>query len=225
VISVNAGTNWNDKYNFIEIKPQFQFYEIFANWYKQKSQRKDEISFSREGFRPLIVDTKQFPGRTGQANTETDLVKAIDYDALTSWTALMAEWYFNTHRMLNGTMTIIGQNTYIGVGDNVKINANLISPTPNISIGSVTNNTNNYMLAHVENIQHSFTVNEEGARQFITTIQFVRGILVTANGQPINGGTLDRYASSLSPEQNKNTTNTVSTSDPSDPDPQKVRGT
>jgi hypothetical protein len=227
VISVNAGTNWNDKYNFIEIKPQFQFYEIYAKWYKQKAQRSDANAFSREGFRPLIVDTKQFPAKVGHgaAESENDLIKAINYDALTSWTALMAEWYFNTHRLLNGTMTIIGQNTYIGVGDNIKINADLISPTPNLTSSSVNNQTNNYLLAHVENVQHSFTVKENGARQFITTIQFVRGILVEANGQPINGGLLDRYASSMSPADDKNTTNTVSTSDTSDPDPQKVRGT
>jgi hypothetical protein len=133
--------------------------------------------------------------------------------------------------MLNGTMTIIGQNTYIGVGDNIQINADLISPTPNLTITSNKNNTNNYLLAHVENVQHSFTVNEEGARQFITTIQFVRGILVNSNGQPINGGTLDRYATNadnqagLSPAQDKNTLNTTSTSDVSDPATQKVRGT
>ena len=29
VISVNAGTNWRDKYNFVEIKPQFQEMKVF----------------------------------------------------------------------------------------------------------------------------------------------------------------------------------------------------
>jgi hypothetical protein len=225
VISVNAGTNWGDKYNFVEIKPQSQAFDVYAFWYKDLSQQWDPNAFSREGFRPLIVDTKQFPISLSQTSID---ILTVDWNQIRSWVSLLKEWYFDTHRMLNGTMTIIGQNTYIGVGDNIQINADLISPTPNLTITSNKNNTNGYLLAHVENVQHSFTVNEEGARQFITTIQFVRGILVNSNGAPINGGTLDRYATNplgLSPEQDRDTLNTVSTSDDTDPDPQKVRGT
>lgn len=222
VISINAGTNWNDKYNFVEIKPQFQSFAVFANWYKQKSQKFDSTAFSREGFRPLILDTKQFPGRPGQTQLTSD---AVNWDALTSWTGLLAEWYFNTHRMLNGSMTIIGQNNYIGVGDNIRINADLISPTPNLKAQSLVDGTNSYMLAHVESVANSFTVSPDGSRQFITTIQFVRGILVYENGQPVDGGALDRDASSIQDFEEKNTQNVISTSDNSDPDPIKVRGT
>ena len=225
VISVNAGTNWGDKYNFVEIKPQSQAFDVYAFWYKDLSQQWDPNAFSREGFRPLIVDTKQFPISPSQTSVD---ILTVDWNQIRSWVSLLKEWYFDTHRMLNGTMTIIGQNTYIGVGDNIQINADLISPTPNLTLTSNKNNTNGYLLAHVENVQHNFTVNEDGARQFITTIQFVRGILVNSNGQPINNGVLDRYATNplgLSPTQDKNTVNAFSTSDVSDPDPKKVIGT
>lgn len=222
VISINAGTNWNDKYNFVEIKPQFQSFAVFANWYKQKSQKFDTTAFSREGFRPLIVDTKQFPGRPGQVELTAD---AVNWDALSAWSALLAEWYFNTHKMLNGTMTLIGQNQYIGVGDNVLINADLISPTPNLKAQSLVDGTNSYMLAHVESVNQSFTAGPDGARTYVTTIQFVRGILVYENGQPVGSGTLDTYASAIQDFEEKNTQNVISTSDSSDPDPQKVRGT
>lgn len=226
VISINAGTNWGDKYNFVEIKPQFQSFEVFANWYKTKSQKADTTAFSREGFRPLIVDTKQFPGATIKKKLgEQTSITGVDFDQLAGWSNLLAEWYFDTHRMLNGTMTIIGQNEYIAVGDNVKINADLINPTANLNAAAVQNKTNNYLLAHVESIQHSFTVQSDGARQFITTIQFVRGILVNGKGSPIGRGTLDKFASSLSSSDEKNTKNIVSTSEADDPDPKKVKGT
>jgi hypothetical protein len=218
VISVNAGTNWGDKYNFVEIKPQMQGFETFANWNKTLSQKADTSSFSREGFRPLIVDTKQFPIQVTNKSLE------VKWEQLAGWAKLLTEWYFDTHRMLNGTMQIIGQDTYIGVGENIKINADLISPTPNLNSGAVQNKTNNYLLAHVEGVQHSFTVQPDGARQFITTIQFVRGILVNNRGVAIGRGTLDKFASSISTSDERNTKNTVTTSEKDDPDPQKVRG-
>lgn len=226
IIRVNAGTNWGDKYNFVEIKPQFQQFEVFANWYKTKSQKADTTAFSREGFRPLIVDTKQFPGATvkKKLGEQADL-SAVDFNQLAGWSNLLAEWYFDTHRMLNGTVTIIGQNAYIGVGDNIKINADLINPTPNLNAGAVQNKTNNFLLAHVENIQHSFTVQPDGARQFITTIQFVRGILVSDRGVAIGRGTLDKFASSVATKDERNSKNVLSSSEVDDPDPQKVKGT
>lgn len=226
IIRINAGTNWGDKYNFVEIKPQFQDFEVFANWYKQKSQKLDKTAFSREGFRPLIVDTKQFPGASFKKKLgEQASITGVDFNKLESWSNLLAEWYFDTHRMLNGSMVIIGQNQYIAVGDNIKINADLINPTPNLNMGAVQNKTNNFLLAHVENVQHSFTVQPDGARQFITTIQFVRGILVSDRGVAIGRGTLDKFSSSISTNDEKNSKNVVSTSEPDDPDPQKVKGT
>lgn len=219
IISVNAGTNWRDKYNFIEIKPQIQDFEIFANWYKQKVQVSDPKAFQREGFRPLIVETKQFPGGgnsvTGYAN----------FDALSSWTKLMKEWYFDTHRMLNGTIIMVGQNNYIGVGENIKFNADLVNPTPNMNSTAFKNKSNAYILGHVESVSHSFTVKPDGARTYITTVQFVRGILVDGSNVNIGKGTLDQFADSLQPADQRNSKNTLSTSDELDPDPQKVRGT
>lgn len=228
IISVSAGTNWNDKYNFVEIKPQFQIFEAFQNWIKRKAQKADHSAFAREGFRPLIAETKQWPARANSqpiGNTADSAFQAeVDFDQLTGWSNLLQEWFFNTHTMLSGTITIIGQDAYIGVGDNIKFNADLISPTPNMTSASVSAGTNNYLLAHVENISHSFTVSDAGARQFMTTIQFVRGIFVDSNNRPISQGTLDKFASASTTVQETNTTNIVSTSVLEDPDPQHVKG-
>lgn len=220
VISVNAGTNWRDKFNFVEIKPQFQEFAVVANWYKQKSQVFDPNAFEREGFRPLIFDTKQFPsaGKTGSPDS------GVDWNQLELWAKLMKEWYFGTHRMLNGTIVIHGTTEYIGVGNNIKFDAGLVSPTPNINNETRKRDRNQFILAHVENVSHSFSVNAEGARTYRSTVQFVRGIIVDENNNNVGEGLLDQKTSLSSSQDDKNTLNINSTSDTQDPDPQKVRG-
>ena len=215
VKSVNAGTNWRDKYNFIEIKPDFQDFSIFANWYKQKSQVFDEKSFEREGFRPLIVGTRQFPSAGLKKASENQV--NVDWDQLKTWAIAMREWYFNTHRMLNGTLVMTGSTEYIGVGDNIKFDAGLINPTPNINYDAVKKQKNQSILAHVESVTHSFAINGD-ARTYTTTIQFVRGILVDGDNIISGRGTLDKYTDSITDKNDKNTNNTVSTSTEADPD-------
>lgn len=214
VRSVNAGTNWRDKYNFIEIKPDFQDFNIFANWYKQKSQVFDEKAFEREGFRPLIVGTRQFP--TAGLKPGADSKVNVDWDQLVVWARLMREWYFNTHRMLNGTIVMQGTTEYIAVGDNIKFDAGLINPTPNINDNTVKAGKNQSILAHVENVTHNFAINGD-ARAYTTTIQFVRGIIVNGDNVIAGRGTLDKYATSVPTASDKNTKNTIGFSTDGDP--------
>lgn len=226
VISLNAGTNWRDKFNFIEIKPQFQEFTVVANWYKQKSQVFDPEAFKREGFRPLIFDTKQFPSGDDKSGLPEDV--GIDWSKLQVWCELLREWYFGTHRMFNGTLVLHGSTEYIGVGDNIRFDAGLLNPNPNINYATKKANKNEFILAHVEGVSHSFTVGQDGARSYRTTISFVRGIVVNQNNVNVGEGMLDQFASgdkALSQKDDRNKLNTVSTSDSSDPDPQKIRGT
>jgi hypothetical protein len=228
VTSIDMGTNWRDKYNFIEIRPQFQDFEILQGWTAQKSQSADSNAFNREGFRPLIVGTKQFPVDPSKSGS------TYNAELLTSWIALLKEWYFDTHRLLNGTLTMRGTSEYIGVGNNILFEAGLINPTMNLNNGTTTNKSTNYILAHVENVGHSFTVNSDGTRTYVTTIQFVRGITVNkSNGgyTLVGSGSLDKLASAQTESAYNNSVNTFGTSDglsnptrPIDPDPRKLRG-
>lgn len=214
IISINAGSNWRDKYNFIEIKPEFQDFNIIANWTKQKSQVYDAKSFEREGFRPLIIETKQFPSKGAKVGAQDTLT--VDPEQLSGWAKAMREWYFNTHRMLNGTIVLYGTTDYIGVGDNIKFSAGLINPTPNM-VSTKNKPENLFVLGHVESVSHSFTVNGD-ARTYRTTIQFVRGIIVDSDNVVAGRGTLDKFATSISQQDERNTKNTVSTSSENDPD-------
>jgi hypothetical protein len=228
VTNINAGTNWRDKFNFVEIRPLFQDFNILAGWTGQKSQGSDPIAFNREGFRPMIVGTKQFPV------DPSNPTGTYDANLLTSWVVLLKEWFFNTHKLLNGTMTMTGVTEYIGVGNNILFEVGLINPTMNINSASNSNTNTNYILAHVENVEHNFTVSQDGARTYSTTIQFVRGIVVNKSNNNftlVGSGSLDELASTLQNIKYKNTNNTFSTSDgindpthPIDPDPQKLRG-
>ena len=221
VTGINVGTNWRDKYNFVEIRPQFQDFEILNGWTAQKSQGSDPAAFNREGFRPLIVGTKQFPVDPS--------VKSNQYNAdlLTSWVNLLKEWYFDTHRLLNGTLTMRGSTEYIGVGNNILFEAGLINPTMNLNVGSGNSKSTTYVLAHVESVDNTFTVNSDGSRTYTTNIQFIRGILVNnSNGNYtlVGQGSLDEEASDQTTDQYKNSTNSFGTSDTSDPDPNKLHG-
>lgn len=85
-----------------------------------------------------------------------------------------------------------------------------------------------FILAHVENISHTFSVNQEtGGRSFFTTVQFVRGVITNKDGTPLNlidGNAIDKYA--LKPigltEKGTRNTNTFGSSAESDPDKQKL---
>lgn len=227
IVSINAGTNWRDKYNFIEVKPSFQDAKFLSTWIKSVAQTADESAFAREGFRPLITSTKQIPKAAVKDQKKGDSNSSLNIDPsfLAGWKELLRLWYFDTHKMLNGTVTLSGQNEHIEVGDNILIDIRALGITTNVnSRTKATSGKGVYLMAHVENIEHSFEVSQNGARSFVTNIQFVRGITTTRDGALIGRGTLDQLASSLSPEQNLNNVNVFGTSAGADPDPQKLRG-
>jgi hypothetical protein len=218
VLAINAGTNWRDKYNFIEIRPQYNEFQLpYGNAIAQKVQVADETAFAREGFRPLMLEIKQFPGEiTGQA---------FDDNSFRPWMTLLREWYFDTHRLLNGTITMTGSTEYIPVGSNIKFPLGLINPTKNMTLANLKGKKEQYVLAHVENVQHAFGVGGNGERTFTTTVQFVRGIFVDQGNRIVQQGVLDQDVSSMNPSEDRNRANTISTSESDDPDPDRVRGT
>lgn len=212
VISVNAGTNWRDKVNFIEVKPQFQEFKTIANWTRQKAQVFDKKAFDREGFRSMIVETKQFPGKPGSA-----VESNINFESLSEWGKLLREWFFGTHKMLNGTIVFQGSTEYIGVGNNIKFDAGLLNPNPNINAATKKTGKNQFILAHVENVSHSFSIGTDGGRTYKTVIQFVRGIVVDENNKNVGEGSLDKDITELSQEDDNNSLNVNSISDSQDP--------
>lgn len=227
VITMNAGTNWRDRYNFIQVNfgrqimKQEKNNQFLQASLRDKQQIFDRKSIRRDGLMPMQLTLKYVP----PSNTDPS---RTDFEKGTEYKYLAKEWYFNTHKMLNGVLTIIGQDQYIGVGDNIIVPSEVISSAKNINQDSI-NNRSSYILAHVEAVSHTVNVNENGARSFITNISFVRGIVTDSSGNPIGDSqTLDQDTSILTPSQELNSDRVFATSSgkdgKSDPDVQKLRG-
>jgi hypothetical protein len=218
VISCSYATNWRDRVNFVEVGLSNSLYkDKFANALKIKSQFIDELSVARDGLLSLRRTTFYVPLKK----------ESIDPLSVNAYKYLMKEWYFNTHKMLNGSMTLIGQNQYIQVGDNIIVDAKVLGHSMNLNSVQAKTRKNTYILAHVEAISHSVSADSNGIRIFTTSINFVRGIITDINGNTISGGSLvgavDQDTSLLTPSLERNR-NMVPSSGPRDPDRQKLKG-
>ena len=226
LILVNVGTNWRDRYNFVEINvktnlsPGEKENQNYSAETKLNNQSFDDVAIGRDGFKPMFVSARYIPQNE---KGELDPFNILAYKALSR------EWFFNTHRMMNGSLTLVGQSEYIAVGDNIMIDAQAIFPGANANEDNINNRRTAKFLAHVESISHTCTVSETGARKFVTEIKFVRGIITDSRGNEINKDViLDEKTYKITPEQELNSNRVFGTSSgkdgKSDPDTQKLKG-
>lgn len=210
VILSSYGTNWRDRVNFIEVSidKSLLFGEAYSTTLKLDSQFYDKKSIARDGLRSQRVSTVYVPKATeGFA----------DPIASSAYKYLLKEFHFNTHTMLNGTLSLVGQDQYIQVGDNIMVDARVLDLNSNFNKDQSPNSLA-YLLAHVESISHNISHNGD-FRVFATSINFVRGILVDSNKNPIDidtFGTVDQDATkvSTSREINKYMSGSSSSTDP-----------
>lgn len=165
IISIDCGDNWRDKINAVEILPAFppgspvtQGLQVIA---KPRAQKADHTAIKREGIRPLLMQSYFFP----YAGKSEDVV---------NWIPAFIDWYFNTHKMLNGNISFLGCSNYIPVGSNIVLDSSVFAKAKYVS----NQTEQNKLLAHVESVSHNFSVEINGARSFVTGINFVRGVFV-----------------------------------------------
>jgi len=220
IISHNAGTNWLDRFNFIELRYDKTFdptQKQFDTIIKTKAQFHDRGSIQRDGFKPRFEASKFLPTKEGKA--------VVDVQSLAQYKYLLKEWYFDTHTMLNGVLVLVGQSEYIAVGDNIRFDANIIFPGSNFNDAHPKNSKTAYITAHIEEISNSVKL-VNNVREFRTVIKFVRGILTNDQGVPMptaTAGRLDVDASQLTPSEER-TRRSFATSTNNDPDKDKLRG-
>jgi hypothetical protein len=221
ITAVNAGVNWKDKFNFLEIKPdfsEFKMHELALKWKSQAYQKKNSAGgaahevFDREGFRPLIFSIKQLPMEIGKKT-----INDLNPDLMQKWVNMLQEWFFDTHRLLNGRIVMTGRSEYLPVGDNIMFDAGLVGISHNYN-KDASDQKKCFVLGHVESVQHTFN-NADGARTFQTAIQFVRGIIVDENKALIGDGCLDTLAKDYPASKSRNSITTVSTPTVDNPKP------
>lgn len=216
VINLNIGNNWADRVNFIQVRCDHPTY-VALGMDKQcygKSCIFDNDSINRDGFKPMIKVSHDLPfvqknGNHKLANVILDVTTQV-----TDWKYLLKEWYFNIHTTLNGSISIIGQNDYIEVGDNIVIDSSLFDQSNNVNSRSAFSPflIGTTLLAHVESVSHTFH-SVDGIRSFVTTIRFVRGVIADETGNITYGvveSTLDNDAAIIDTNNkiNKNVINT-----------------
>lgn len=175
IITIDLGTNGRDIVNFIElsvsvstsITDKYQApLDSLIKGNNTTFQLSDQISIARDGLRPLKLTTSFFPPNV--------LTNNVDYTRAKQWLPVLRNWYFNTHMMFNGTVSIIGMNEYIPVGSNIRIQYRPLFNGVRINSSSDT-----FITAHVESVSHRFLVERDGTNKFLTTITFSRGISTT----------------------------------------------
>jgi hypothetical protein len=220
VMLSSFGTNWRDKVNFIEVNidRSLLFNQAYAQSIKLDSQFYDEHSIGRDGLRSRRVSGSYVPRIKDKDGTSAAPSPLSSF----AYKYLLKELYFNTHNMLNGTLNLIGQDQYIQVGDNIKVDAKVLDINYNFNNNQL-NSKKAYLLAHVEGISHNIAFNESN-RIFTTSINFVRGIIVDENDNIISASkstALDQDASLLSEQKEANLYVSKSSSD-TDPDREKL---
>lgn len=227
IITINVGLNWRDKLNFIEIQPDptdSAFAKYSENSTKAEQQISDITAYQREGFKPLFQ-------KANYVAYPIDTQKKA-FITTTNWKYLLKDWHFNTHLLGNGTVNFIGIDKYIQVGDNIIMDARVLGVPQNYNSpqylaraeADINKPNDKFFTAHVETVSHSMEVDASGARKFITSIQFVRGVITNAAGQIqsyVSGSDylLQQDATIMDSRQERNSaSNVISQTSKTDPD-------
>jgi len=207
IVSADAGTNWQDVINFIEIMPD---QALLGKVGSAPSQLKlvnsvyNDAGYALSGFKPIIMHTTYLPANA---------YGGFDLNSMRDWLKAASNWYFDSHKMLNGGVVFAGISEYIQVGSNILIPTSTLASASFVS-GAVLSFLNkgleNYILGHVETVSHNFSVQDNGARIFYTSISYSRGIIVDDKAKTTSKDSygVDNKTPQLSSKVNQNTVTT-----------------
>lgn len=179
ITGVDVGCNWSDVINCIRINWNTSMFSFFGDskaTYESNLAVYSIPSYSISGFKPLVLTTSMIPGG-----------KDVEPNNLKYWLPVLQDWYFDTHKMLNGTIVFSGRSGYIAVGNNILFPAAAISSAafvesaiPNFISSAAPNDA--HILAHIETVSHTFSKQSDGSASYMTTIQFIRGVITDSDG-------------------------------------------
>ena len=179
IVSIDIGTNWSDVVNFIEILPDtslWVFQDQVPPMYKLFNATYNTSSYAISGFKPMKINVNFFPPNTDGAP---------HIEGIRNWLPVLKDWYFNLHKTLNGTITFSGQSGHTAVGDNVLFSAKAIAEggfVANSGIENISSSNDPHILAHIESVSHMISKTQDGGLSYMTTVQFVRGVITDSKG-------------------------------------------
>jgi hypothetical protein len=167
IYSYSLGKDDTARINFVQVlgKSRTQSMEdILAFQNSLKNWEDDMEDIRRNGLRPYItVSDFDFP-TTDEKGSSSPI-----------WTKLNYDWLNNGHLKENGSITCVGLEEPIAVGDNLELDGNIY---------------------HIEDIAHSMSIAPDGHKSFDTTLKVSYGVSKTSN--PVK----NVYPEDLPPDMN-----------------------
>lgn len=148
LIDLDMGSSEHERITYVSVLPQLLSSGAvnggMTEAILQNIPINDVTAVERLGQRPMIRHNIDY------AALFTDVKECL------SWAPLMSDWWFNSHRYLNGTFTFTGLDQHIALGENFEI-------------------SDLEILGQVEAYSHSFTVDaDRGVNVFRTTVSLVK---------------------------------------------------
>jgi hypothetical protein len=149
--SLNLGRSDSGRINFVQVFSRSLSMDANLNNAAQIAQRnfvEDKKDVRRHGRKPYIVNCNyDYP-------TSTKKLRARQ------WALLVADWVFNGHLKMNGTMQTVGIEDNICIGDNLEFDD---------------------IVYHIESITHSINLSGDGRKSFRTNLSLSMGISERSN--------------------------------------------
>lgn len=153
ITSFNLGRSDNGRINFVMLSTKTQSIEGNLNDSLQialGNYVEDKRDIIRNGRKPYI------------ANCNFDSANSSIPAKAREWALLVADWLFNGHLKMNGTMETIGIQDPICVGDNLEFDG---------------------IVYHIETISHKMDITSEGTKIFRTTLSLSYGMSANSTSQ------------------------------------------
>lgn len=147
----NFGTSDALRFNFIQV------FGALIGYDNQDASVAQQAQITKKNYTIDPVDIARNGVRMQVLQTNVDIVKNSNLYDLSSWAALIGDFFHNGHLKMNGTISLSGVQEPISIGDNLEIDGKVF---------------------HIENVAHSYQVDEvTGNKVFETNIQLTNGVM------------------------------------------------
>ena len=169
---------------------RFNFFQIYGQLFGVNSTSPNFAQFAQikaGNFALNPIDVMRNGSRNMVQTVLSDFSDTVDQKIIISdWAQLIKDWYGNSHLKLNGTLTTVGIQAPVAVGDNLELAGKLF---------------------HIESITHDYTVDDTNGpgpvtKSFVTSFDLSQGVLSDGSyafNEPVARGNLNQNNRGLEP--------------------------